>query len=144
MSLFIKFQCTVSGVSGAFLEAVLDSVTRPVAGAPGSWPGLLLHRPSMEETNALVPVPKQNPATHNHAQVRRVVQICRLVLLSKANFNFYHHCCRRSIRWFSILFSIGLNIRGFYWYLFWCDDSIKVCLKIGLNGFFGQVFTLET
>ena len=40
-------------------------------------------------------------------------------------------------------FSIGLSIGQFHRFLFRCEATIKVSLKIGLNLFFGQVFTLE-
>ena len=52
-----KFKCTVSGVRGALLQAVLDCVTRLAAEVQGQSQGLLFEKLSMEETNALVPVP---------------------------------------------------------------------------------------
>ena len=70
-----KFQYTVSGVHGALLQAALDSVTRPAVGVPGHLQGPLCDKLSMEETNALVPVPNQKAATHNHVQARRWVQL---------------------------------------------------------------------
>ena len=57
------------------LQAALDSVTRPAAGVQGHSQGLLFEKLSMEETNALVPVPNQKAATHNHVQARRWVQL---------------------------------------------------------------------
>ena len=69
-----KFKCTVSGVRGALLQAVLDCVTRLAAEVQGQSQGLLFEKLSMEETNALVPVPKPKAATHNHVQVRKMVQ----------------------------------------------------------------------
>ena len=73
-----KFQYTVSGVHGALLQAALDSVTRPAAGVQGHSQGLLFERLSMEETNALAPVPNRKAATRSHVQVRRLEQMSQI------------------------------------------------------------------
>ena len=55
------------------LQAALDSATKPAAGVPGHLEGILFHRLRIDGgTNALVPVLRQNLATHNHVEeVRR-------------------------------------------------------------------------
>ena len=75
MLFYNKFQYTVSGVHGVLVQAALDSVTKPAAGVPGHLQGLLFHI-CMYGTNALVPLPRENTATHNHVQVRRMAQLC--------------------------------------------------------------------
>ena len=73
------FQYTVSGVHGALLQAALDSVTRPAVGEPGHLQGPLCDKLSMEETNALVPVLRQNPATHNHVEGEGEVEVSEAI-----------------------------------------------------------------
>ena len=84
-----KFKCTVSGVRGALLQAVLDCVTRLAAEVQGQSQGLLFEKLSMEETNALVPVPNPKAATHNHVQVRKMMQSypSHLLVLGTLIFN---------------------------------------------------------
>ena len=57
-----------------------EGVAGPVVGVPGSIPGLLFDKLSMEEASALGRVPKQNSATDSHVQVRILVHIISITL----------------------------------------------------------------